>query len=165
MLPQASQMHSNHALPSVTSWCRKETPHTPHVPSRRPLSLMWRMGMARRRKCAPAYSACCSGSAQSCGSLAMRLACWKGCSTRWVAYKTNLACKHARCHSTPLLSCGLHAQHLMVLFCTQVLQRVLAEALQEPQSAGNSAPEPLTSLSIQKVRRHMPEHLNHAQHC
>lgn len=47
----------------------------------------------------------------------------------------------------------------MVLFCTQVLQRVLAEALQEPQSGGNSAPEPLTSLSIQKVRRSMPNEL------
>ena len=47
----------------------------------------------------------------------------------------------------------------MVLFCTQVLQRVLAEALQEPQSGGHSAPEPLTSLSIQKVRRSMPNEL------
>ena len=46
-----------------------------------------------------------------------------------------------------------------MLFCTQVLQRVLAEALQEPQSGGNSAPEPLTSLSIQKVRRSMANEL------
>ena len=33
----------------------------------------------------------------------------------------------------------------------QVLQRVLAEALQEPQSGSSSDSEPLTSLAIQKV--------------